>query len=439
MEPRIRYAQNGDLNLAFTTLGDGALDLVFVQGSISNLAVLLDDERYRAFCERLATFSRLILFDKRGMGLSDRVETGTTMEERMDDVRAILDAVGSERAVVIGVSEGGLMATLFAASHPERTRSLVLIGAETCERNEGDWRWGDGTPEEFEAAMVDWSRWGEGGGIRTLAPSLAEDPAAIAWWGRLELQTGNPRTIRAHMRASFGTDTRAILPTIAVPTLVLHRSDDRGVHVEQGRYLAAHIPGARYVELPGVDHLPWVDGDDILAEIEAFVTGERPLVEPDRVLATVLFSDIVGSTERAAELGDHKWTMLLARHHAAVRHELGRHRGVEIDTVGDGFLATFDGPARAVHCAQAINTAVQALDLRLRIGLHTGEVERIGAKVGGIAVHIGARVAGLAGPGDVLVSSTVKDLVAGSGIAFHDRGRHELKGVPGRWRIYAAV
>jgi pimeloyl-ACP methyl ester carboxylesterase/class 3 adenylate cyclase len=439
VEPRIRYAQNGDLNLAYTTLGEGRVDLVFVQGSITNLAVLLDIEGYRAFCDRLATFSRLILFDKRGMGLSDRVETGTTMEERMDDVRAILDDLGSERAVVIGVSEGGLMATLFAASHPDRTRSLVLIGAETCERNESDWDWGDGTLEEFEASMADWSRWGEGGGIRALAPSLADDPAAIAWWGRLQLQAGNPRTIEAHMRASFGTDTRAILPTIAVPTLVIHRTDDRGVHVEQGRYIAEHIPGATYVELPGVDHIPWVNGDDILAEIESFVTGERPLIEPDRMLATVLFSDIVGSTQRASELGDHHWTALLARHHAAVRHELVRHRGVEIDTAGDGFLATFDGPARAVHCAQAIHVAVEPLGLRLRIGLHTGEVERLGAKVSGIAVHIGARVAGLAAPGDVLVSSTVRDLVAGSGLAFRDRGLHELKGVPGRWRIYAAI
>jgi class 3 adenylate cyclase len=391
------------------------------------------------FCDRLAAFSRLMLFDKRGMGLSDRVETGTTMEERMDDVRAILDAAGSERAVVVGVSEGGLMATLFAASHPDRTRSLVLIGAETSERNEGDWQWGDGTVEEFEASMADWSRWGEGGSIPFLAPSLADDPAAVAWWGRLELQSGNPRTIKAHMRASFGTDTRAILSTIAIPTLVVHRTDDRGVRVEQGRYLAAHIPGAKYVELGGVDHLPWVNGDDILAEIEEFVTGERPIVEPDRMLATVLFSDIVGSTERAAELGDHRWTALLSRHHAAVRSELARHRGVEIDTAGDGFLARFDGPARAIHCAKAIHSAVKPLDLRLRVGLHTGEVERMGTHIGGIAVHIGARVAGLAGPGEVLVSSIVKDLVAGSGISLEDRGTHGLKGVPGEWRIYAVV
>ncbi|MFI5225954.1 MAG: adenylate/guanylate cyclase domain-containing protein [Candidatus Limnocylindrales bacterium] len=437
--PRFRYARNGDINIAFTTMGSGPVDMIFVQGSITNLAVLLDDRRYRDFCERLADFSRLILFDKRGMGLSDRVETGGTMEERMDDVRAVLDAAGSERAVVVGVSEGGLMATLFAASHPDRTHSLVLIGAETFERNEGGWSWGDGTPEEFEGWMADWSRWGDGAGIAHLAPSLAGDANAVAWWGRLQLQSGTPRTIEAHMRASFGTDTRAILPAIAVPTLVVHRAADVGVHVEQGRYLAAHIPGAKYVELEGVDHLPWVDGDDILAEVEEFVTGERPVVEPDRVLATVLFSDIVGSTERAAVLGDHDWTALLSRHHDAVRRELARYRGVEIDTAGDGFLASFDGPARGVRCATALHAAVQPLGLDLRIGLHTGEVERFDSGLGGIAVHIGSRVASLADRGETLVSSTVRDLTAGSGLAFEDRGLHALKGVPGEWRIYAAV
>ncbi len=373
------------------------------------------------------------------MGLSERVETGGSMEERMDDVRAVLDAAGAEWAVVMGASEGALMATLFAASHPDRTRSLVLVGPETAERNEGDWQWGDGTTAEFEAAMADWSHWGEGRSLATLAPSLAGDAAATAWWGRLQLQSGNPRTIKAHRRASFETDTRAILSTIAVPTLVIHRTDDRGVHVEQGRYMAAHVPGARYVELPGADHLPWVNGDDILAEIEEFVTGERPLIEPDRMLATVLFSDIVGSTERAAALGDRLWSDLLSRHHAAVRRELARHRAVEVDTAGDGFLASFDGPGRAIQCAKAIHAAVSPLDLRVRVGLHTGEVERIGSTIGGIAVHIGARVAALAGPGEVLVSSVVKDLVAGSGIAFEDRGEHSLKGVPGEWRLYAVL
>lgn len=437
MDSRIKYARNGDLNIAYKVVGEGARDLIFVQGSYTNLGVLWEDDRYRAFCERLAKYSRLILFDKRGMGLSDRVQAGT-MEDRMDDVRAVLDAVDSARAVVVGVSEGGLLGTLFAASHPDRTEALVLIGAETREENDGDWAWGDGTREEFEGWMADWSHWGEGRTIDSLAPSLAGDPEARAWWGRLQLQAGNPRTIEAHFRASFGTDTRAILATIRVPTLVLHRTDDVGVNVNQGRYLAERIPGARYVELPGNDHVPWVNGEDLEAEMQEFLTGARSVPELERVLATVLFSDIVGSTQRAAELGDRRWAELLAAHHAAIRRELERHRGVEIDTAGDGFLASFDGPARAVRCAQAIHTALAPLDLHVRVGLHTGECERVGDKLGGIAVHIGARVAALAKSGEVLTSGTVHDLVAGSGIRFVDRGLSVLPGVPGEWRIYAA-
>ncbi|MFI5261085.1 MAG: alpha/beta fold hydrolase [Candidatus Limnocylindrales bacterium] len=342
MDSRVRYAKNGDLNIAYKLVGEGPRDLVFVQGSVTNLGVLWENDGYRRFCERLAAFSRLILFDKRGMGLSDRVEAGT-MEDRMDDVRAVMDAVGSQRAAVMGVSEGGLLATLFAASHPDRTIALVLIGAETREENDAAWAWGDGTREQFEGWMADWSTWGDGAAIASLAPSLADDPGERDWFGRLQLQAGNPRTIEAHMRASFGTDTRAILPTIRVPTLVVHRGDDEGVHVEQGRYLAGHIPGARYVELPGRDHLPWVDSDDIVSEVEEFLTGTRPAPEPDRILATVLFTDIVASTERAAALGDRRWGELLAAHHAAVRRELERVRGRELDTAGDGFLASFDG------------------------------------------------------------------------------------------------
>lgn len=367
MESRIRYAKSGDFNIAYKVVGEGPRDLIFIQGSVTNRGVLWEDDRYRSFCERVARYCRLILFDKRGMGLSDRVEAGT-MEDRMDDVRAVLDAVGSERAVVMGVSEGGLLATLFAASHPDRTEALVLIGAETREENDDDWAWGDGTREEFEGSMADWSHWGEGRMIDWIAPSLAGNPEAHAWWGRMQLQAGNPRTIEAHSRASFGTDTRAILPTIRVPTLVLHRTDDRAADVNQGRYIAGHIPGARYVELPGNDHVPWVNGEDLEAEIEEFVTGTRPVVEADRVLATVLFSDIVGSTQRAAELGDRRWAELLRAHHAAIRRELERHRGMELDTAGDGFLASFDGPARAVRCAQALHAAVAPLDLPLRIG-----------------------------------------------------------------------
>lgn len=438
MMERVTYARKGDVNIAYVAMGEGPPDLVWVQGAATNVAVLLDDTDYRGFCERLAAFSRFILFDKRGMGLSERVEAGT-MEDRMDDVRAVMDDVGSGRAVIIGVSEGALMAELFAATHPDRTQALVLIGAETREENDDEWAWGDGTREWFEARMADWSRWGEGTAIATLAPSLAEDPGARAWWGRVQLMSGNPRTIEAHARVAFDTDTRPILPAIRVPTLVIHRTDDRAVSVEQGRYIAGHIPDAKYVELPGADHLPWVNGDDILVEIEEFVTGTRPAAAVDRVLATVMFSDIVDSTLLAAEVGDRRWSRLLEAHNAAVRRELQRHGGTEVDTAGDGFFASFDGPARAIRCALAMQRGVAALDLRLRIGLHTGEVERRGDKLSGIVVHTGARVASLAKPGEVLVSSTVCDLVAGSRIAFEDRGTHVLKGVPGEWRIFAVA
>jgi class 3 adenylate cyclase len=351
-----------------------------------------------------------------------------------------MDALDSERAVIMGVSEGGLMATLFAASHPDRTVSLILVGGETREENDETWSWGDGTREEFEGWMSDWSTWGQGNGIFQFAPSLLEaDPAAAtAWMGRLQLQAGNPRSIEAHMRASFGTDTRAILPTIHVPTLVVHRSGDVAVNVNQGRYLAEHIPGARYVELPGVDHLPWVKGQDIAEEIQEFVIGSRPAPDTDRMLATVLFTDIVGSTERASVLGDRAWGELLAAHHASMRRELERFKGQEVDTAGDGFLATFDGPTRAVRCALSAVGAARGQGLHIRAGLHTGEVVKVGGKPGGVAVHIGARVAALAGADEVLVSSTVRDLAAGSGIEFTDRGNQVLKGVPGEWRIYGA-
>jgi pimeloyl-ACP methyl ester carboxylesterase len=435
---RVTYARNGDVNIAYVSMGTGPPDLVWVQGAATNVAVLLDDPDYRAFCERLAAFSRFILFDKRGMGLSERVEAGT-MEDRMDDVRAIMDDAGSERAVIIGVSEGALMAELFAATHPDRTQALILIGGEVREENDEEWQWGDGTRQWFEERMADWSHWGEGRVIRVLAPSLADDPQARAWWGRVQLMSGNPRTIEAHARVAFDSDMRSVLTAIRVPTLVIHRTDDRAVRVEQGRYIANHIPGARYVELPGVDHLPWVEGGDIADEIEEFVTGSRPAAMVDRVLATVMFSDIVDSTLIAARVGDRRWSRLLEEHNAAVRRELQRNGGTEIDTAGDGFLASFVGPARAIRCGLALHRAVAPLDLRLRVGLHTGEVERMGHKLSGIAVHTGARVAALAGPGEVLVSSTVRDLVAGSGIEFVDRGTHALKGVPGEWRIYAVT
>ena len=434
----IHFASNGDIQIAYKVVGSGPPDLIFIQGHITNLDIYWDDRAYREFCQRLASFSRLILFDKRGMGLSDRVETGT-MEDRMDDVRAVLDTVGSERAVVMGASEGGLLATLFAAAHPERVASLVLLGAEVREERDETWPWGEGTRAEFEAQMADWSRWGEGDGAAKRAPSLAaaDAEAARQWWARLQRNAGNQRSIEAFLRASFGTDTRALLPSIHVPTLVIHRAGDQAVDVGNGRYLAAHIPGAKYLELQGIDHIPWIDAADILDEVQEFVTGTRPSAEVDRVLATVLFTDVVGSTARVAEIGDDRWAELLGEHHRVIRRELASFRGEEVGTAGDGFLATFDGPARAVRCALSCVQAVRELGIEIRAGLHTGEVVRAAGGPGGIAVHIGARVAALAGPGEVLASSTVKDLVAGSELAFTSRGSHALKGVPGRWRIYA--
>jgi pimeloyl-ACP methyl ester carboxylesterase len=439
--PPTRYAENGEVHIAYQVLGEGPLDLICVMGSITNLNVLWEDPEYRRFCERLASFSRLILFDKRGMGLSDRVRVGT-LEDRMDDVRAIMDAVGSESAALFGVSEGGPMSMLFAASYPERTRALVLCGAEVKEETTGDWPWGEATREEFEAAIdlgrvVD--RWGQGLIADFLVPSRKGDPQLRELLGRLQVQAATPHDAVAFMRMAFEIDVRHVAPTVTTPTLILHRVDDMVCHVENARWVARSIEGARYVELPGADHLPWIEGDDILDEIQEFLTGVREPAAPDRMLATVLFTDVVGSTAYARELGDRRWRDLLERHNDVIRRDLERFRGVEIDTAGDGFFATFDGPARAIRCARSIVDNVRSgVGLDVRSGLHTGECELSGDAVRGIAVHTGARVAAMAGAGEVLVSGTVKDLVAGSGIEFTDRGVHELKGIPGEWRLYAA-
>jgi pimeloyl-ACP methyl ester carboxylesterase len=437
--PPVRYAQNGDIHIAYRVLGEGPLDLVFVAGAITNLDVLWEMNEYRRACERLASFSRLILFDKRGMGLSDRVRVGT-LEERMDDVRAILDAVGSESTALMGVSEGGPMSMLFAATYPERTRALVLYGAEVKEETTADWPWGESTREEFEAAMDlerIISRWGKGLAADLFAPTRKGDPQLREQFGRLQVQSATPHDAVAFMRMAFEIDVRHVVPLITAPTLIVHRVGDKVCPVENARWLAQHIDRARYVELEGENHIPWIDGDDILDEIREFLTGVREPAQPERVLATVLFTDIVRSTERARELGDRRWRDLLERHHELVRRDLARFRGTEIDTAGDGFLATFDGPARAIRSAKAIVESVHTLGLDVRAGLHTGEVELAGERVRGIAVHTGARVASHAGAGDVLVSQTVKDLVAGSGIEFEDRGARELKGIPGEWRLYA--
>ena len=436
--PPVRYADSGGVEIAYQVLGEGPPDIIWLGGALTHLEQLWEHPAYRRFCEQLASFSRLILFDKRGMGLSERTRVGT-LDDRMDDARAVLDATGSERAVLLGVSEGGPMSMVFAATYPERVQALLLVGAEVKEAKTDDWPWGEATPEEFEALMASLpERWGEGLAASYFLPDDPNPERTQEWFGRLQMMSATPGDAMAFMRMAFDIDVRDVVSAVHVPTLVLHRVGDNICHVENGRFLAREIPGAKYVELPGNVHVPWAgDPTDILDEIREFVTGVREAHEPDRVLATVLFTDIVGSTERATQLGDRRWRELLDAHHAAVRRELERFRGREIDTAGDGFLASFDGPARAIRCAEAAVESVRGLGLDIRAGVHTGECELHGGKLAGIAVHIGARVAGQAGPGEVLVSSTVRDLVAGSGLEFEDRGAASLKGVPGEWRLYA--
>ena len=430
------------MNIAYQVVGEGPLDLVFVSGWVSNLDLMWEEHSYARFLHRLASFSRLILFDKRGTGLSDRVADADlpTLEARMDDVRAVLDAAGAERAALLGHSEGGPMCLLFAATYPERTVALVLVGTY-ARRLVGDGYPFGTEPERYDAFLAEIADgWGGPVGLEARAPSLADDPRFRTWWSDYLRMSASPGAALALTRMNGGIDVRPALGTIGVPTLVVHRRGDRALPVEGARYLAERIRDARLIELPGDDHLPFVgDQGAILDEIEEFLTGVRRQPAIDRILATVLFTDIVGSTERAVKLGDREWRDLLDTHHAVVRRELGHWRGLEVDTAGDGFLATFDGPGRAIRCACAIRDAVRRIGLEVRAGVHTGECEVHGDTVAGIAVHVGARVSALASAGEVLVSSTVRDLVAGSGIEFDDRGEHELKGVPGRWRLYSVV
>jgi class 3 adenylate cyclase len=438
--PETRYAKSGDVNIAYQVAGDGPFDLVYVPGWISNVELMWEEPAHAHLLGRLASFSRLILFDKRGTGMSDPVPLDRlpTLEQRMDDVRAVMDAAGSERAAIFGSSEGGLMSVLFAATYPERTRALVThaIYAKRIWSEEYPWA---PTPDARAAEIASIERaWGGEMDISTLAPSADEafKRRAVAYFRR----SASPGAAVALLRMNSQIDVRDVLSTIRVPTLVLHRVADLDVNVEEGRWIAAQIPGAKYVELPGDDHLIWSgDVDALVDEVEEFLTGIRPAREPDRVLATVLFTDIVGSTERAAELGDRGWRRLIDDHHAIVRRELERYHGREVDTAGDGFLATFDGPARAVRCAAAVRHGVRVLGIELRAGVHTGEVELANGSVRGIAVHTGARIVSAAAAGEVLVSQTVKDLVAGSGIRFADRGVQALKGIPGEWRLYSVV
>ncbi len=440
MQPETRYARSGEVNIAYQVAGEGPIDLVYVMGWVTNIDLFWAEPRLERFLARLAAFSRLILFDKRGTGLSDRVANDQlpTIEQRMDDVRAVMDAAGSERAALFGVSEGGPMAAVFASTYPQRTSALVMYGTYARRIWAEDYPWAP-TPEERQRWYDLLERdWGRDADIETLAPSIADDPRVRQWWGSYLRQSASPGAALALARMNTQIDIRQVLPAIRVPTLVLHRTGDRDIDVGGARWLAERIPGARFVELPGDDHLPWAgDQDALLGEIEEFLTGMRHVDVSDRVLATVLFTDIVGSTERAAALGDREWRELLSRHHVLVRRELERFRGREIDTAGDGFLASFDGPARGIRCACAIRDGVRAIGLEIRAGLHTGECEVMGDQLTGLAVHTGARVASLAGPGEVLVSSTVRDLVAGAGLEFADRGEHVLKGVPGAWHLFA--
>jgi class 3 adenylate cyclase len=440
----VRFCRSGEVNIAYRVVGDGPVDLVYVQGAYTHLDVGWESPAYRLYCERLGSFARLILFDKRGMGMSDRVPGGTPLDVRMDDIRAVMDAVGSASAAIMGESEGAPLAILFAAAHPERTRLLVLQGAEVRERTDAEWPWGEATPEEFETHMASIpERWGKGRAIALLAPSLEDDPAlpaAIAWYGKVQRNAATPSAWEAFARMAFDIDVRDVVPTVRVPALIIHAVGDRVCHVENARWLARNLRDARYVELPGEDHVPWWQPGSTLAEIREALTGSREPADPDRILATVLFTDIVASTERAAAMGDDRWRDVIEQHHGLVRAELRRYRGEEVDTAGDGFLAVFDGPARAIRAARAIVDVVGVLGIRVRAGVHTGEIERLpGGRIGGIAVHIGARVASAAAPGEVLVSSSVRDLVAGSGMVFLDRGVRRLRGVPEPRRLYAVA
>lgn len=439
MAREFRYARVGAQYVAYEVFGEGPLDLVIAPGYMSNLEQNWTWPPYARFFERLSSFARVMVLDRRGTGLSDRLIGTQTFDDLMDDIRGVMDDAGSDQAAVVGGAEGGPMCTLFAATYPERTSALILITTYARRMWTHDYPWG--LTAEVDALVEDGylSLWGRAPmGIRALAPGQADDPAFRDWYVRAQRTGGTPGAALAWYRITADIDVREVLPAIRVPTLVVHRTGDQAIPVEHGRYLADHIPGARYVELPGEDHF-WFSGDSdaILAEIEEFLTGVRPPPPVDRVLATVMFTDIVDSTRRAAALGDRRWQDLLSRHNTLVRGELEQARGHEVKTTGDGFLATFDGPARAIRCAVAIAESAGQVGIDVRVGLHTGEVELVGDDVLGIAVHIGARITTLAGAGEVLVSGTVKDLVAGSGIVFDDRGDQTLKGVPGEWRVFA--
>jgi class 3 adenylate cyclase len=439
--PTTRYARSGDLSIAYQVFGEGDLDLVLVPGFVSHIEVIWEAEPARRFLERLASYARVIIFDRRGSGLSDPVVGAPTLEVRMDDVRAVMDAAGSERAALVGLSEGVPLSLLFAATYPERVSALVCWGGTARATYADDYPWA--LPAEAlaeSAAELLLPTWGDGSIIEIVAPSVGDNPQAQEFMGRLQRATASPGMMMQLAAMYLELDMREVVPTIHTPALVLHRTRDRLVDVRNGRWLAEHLPNAKLVELEGDDHAPYFDHvDDWHGEVQEFLTGARAAPVSERILATVLFTDIVDSTKTAAELGDHRWREVLEGHQQVVRRALERFAGREVKTTGDGFLATFDGPARAIQCAEEIIDSSRPLGIEIRAGLHTGECEVMGDDIGGIAVHIAARVSGHAGAGDVVVSRTVKDLVAGSGIAFADRGTHELKGVPDDWQLLAVA
>ena len=440
--PETVYARSKDGNVAYQVVGDGPQDLVFIPSWLSNIDAMWEEPSLANFLRRLATFGRLLCFDKRGAGASDTVSLAElpTLEQWSDDVRTVMEAAGSKRAALLGLGAGGQMAMLFAATYPELTSALILVNSAARRLRDVDYPWGlpqDRLPLRLERIE---ELWGTGGNLDFIAPSVARDVDFRRRYARFERLAMGPRAARAILAAGWESDLRRVLPAIRVPTLILHRAGDQFMRIDHGRYLAEHIRGARFVELPGDDHLFYAgETEAMIAEIQQFLTGMRTVPEIDRVLATVLFTDIVASTQRAAELGDRAWRELIGVHNDITRREVERYRGREIRFTGDGFLITFDGPARAIHSANAIAHAMRALGIEIRAGLHTGEIQFTDKDIDGIAVHIGARVLAKAGAGEIVVSSTVKDLVAGSGIQFADRGVHVFKGVPGRWHLFAAA
>lgn len=441
--PTTQYATSGDLNIAYQVFGDGDRDLVYVPGWVSNVELMWDDPVLASILRRLGTFARVVTFDKRGTGMSDRVPPHELpgLEERMDDVRAVMDAAGSERATLFGHSEGGNMVTLFAASYPERTDALILASTYARRVWSEDYPWAP-KPGDREAEIRETEeRWGDPAAIpEYVLGDRRSDVSFREWAARYFRMSASPRAAAQLLRMNTQMDTRAVLPLVQAPTLCIYRTDDEDVRIEEGRWIASQIPDAKLVELPGNAHLFWaVDPQSFVDEIEEFMTGHRAAAEPERVLATVLFTDIVDSTRRAAEHGDQAWRSMLESHNRVTREELRKWRGVERGTTGDGFLATFDGPARALRAAGAIGRAVRNLGVDIRAGVHTGEVELLGHDVAGLGVHIGARIASLAGAGEVFASRTVKDLVVGSDLQFEPRGSHSLKGVPGEWEIYSVT